>query len=38
MKLKTHITKSGTTFEWKETPELLKALELYWSLVKTNTI
>jgi hypothetical protein len=35
---KTHTQKDGTIWEWEETPELLKALEDYRSVVKENTL
>lgn len=30
---RTHVTKSGDTYEWVETEETVKALKAYWDLV-----
>jgi len=36
MTKKTHVTKSGDTWEWEETPELVAALAKYWQTVEEN--
>ena len=33
---RTFVTKSGDTWEWVETPEFVKALEIYWYTVNLN--
>ena len=33
---RTHQSKSGDTWEWEETPEVIKALKAYWDTVKKN--
>ena len=42
MKLKetkrTHVVKSGDTWEWVETPEFQVALAKYWQTVKENAV
>lgn len=30
------VVKSGDTWEWEETPEVIKAIENYWKTVKEN--
>ena len=37
MTTRTYTTKSGTTFEWEETPEVLEALKELHNENKTNT-
>jgi hypothetical protein len=37
MTTRTFTTKSGTVFEWQETPEVLKALKELHDETKTNT-
>jgi hypothetical protein len=34
--VRTFVTKSGDTWEWVETPEFVKAIEIYWQTVKEN--
>jgi hypothetical protein len=36
MTVKTFENKSGDVFEWEETPESIKALEIYWQIVEEN--
>jgi len=38
MATKQHVTKSGDTWEWEETPEVTKALEQYWKTVLDNIV
>ena len=33
MTTRTYVTKSGDTYEWVETEETVKALQVYWNLV-----
>lgn len=33
---KTHTQKDGTIWEWVETPETIKELKKYWSIVDKN--
>jgi len=34
--VRTFVTKSGDTWEWVETPEFVKALEIYWYTINLN--
>lgn len=36
MTKRTFVTKSGDTWEWEETPETVKAIEIYWQTVHEN--
>jgi len=38
MATKQHVTKSGDTWEWEETPEVTKALEQYWKTVLDSIV
>ena len=33
MTTRTYVTKSGDTYEWEETPEVIAAIQAYWDLV-----
>lgn len=36
MATRTYESKNGEIWTWDETPEVLKAIENYWNLVKSN--
>jgi len=36
MTKRTFVTKSGDTWEWEETPEFVKAIEIYYHIVENN--
>jgi len=36
MSTRQFVTKSGDTWEWEETKEVITAIENYWKLVKQN--
>lgn len=37
MTTRTYVTKSGDTYEWEETPEVVKALQEYWNIVNERS-
>ena len=36
MATRTYVSTKGETWEWEETPESVKALEIYWHNVELN--
>jgi len=36
MATRTFVDSKGNTWEWEETPETVKALEIYWHIVENN--
>jgi len=36
MATRTYVSTKGDTWEWEETPESVKALEIYWHNVELN--
>jgi hypothetical protein len=36
MTIRTYVTKSGDTYEWEETPEVIQSIQNYWNLVLVN--
>jgi hypothetical protein len=36
MTTRTYVTKSGDTYEWEETPEVIQAIQNYWNLALAN--
>ena len=36
MSTKTFVSTKGDSWEWEETPESIKALEIYWQIVEEN--
>lgn len=38
MTTRTYVTKSGDTYEWEETPEVLEALKKLYEVVKENEV
>jgi hypothetical protein len=36
MAKRTYVSTKGDTWEWEETPESVKALEIYWHNVELN--
>jgi heme/copper-type cytochrome/quinol oxidase subunit 3 len=36
MATRTYVSTKGDTWEWEETAESVKALEIYWHIVESN--
>ena len=36
MSTKTFVSTKGDSWEWEETPESIKALQIYWQIVEEN--
>ena len=36
MAIRTFVSTKGDSWEWEETPESIKALQIYWQIVEEN--